>query len=90
MKCQVRVDASWTHEAPLKDHSLTERYRSPVVWPFRQIDLTPDWHADLPDPPYPGLDEKAIAAAKPPVPRTVPEVGLDGQPSVRLHAHGQP
>ena len=63
------------------------------MWPFREIDLTPDREADLPDlpdPPYPGRGEKAIAAAKPPPQLTVPEVRLDGRPSVRLHTRGQP
>jgi hypothetical protein len=58
-----------------------------MVWPVRQKDLTPDW--DMPDPPCPGLDEKTIAAAKPPPPITVPEITLDGQPSVRLRTRGQ-
>jgi hypothetical protein len=44
---------------------------------------------DLQDPPYPGLAEKTIAAAKPP-PVTGLEISLDGHPSVRLQTRGQP
>lgn len=38
---------------------------------------------ELQDPPYPGLNEKTIAAAKPSPPVASPEISLDGQPSVR-------
>ena len=67
------------------------------MWPFREMDLTPDWNKDLPDPPYRLADdqrtEKAIAVAKPPPvtgPQVSHEISLDGQPSVRLHTRGQP
>jgi hypothetical protein len=43
---------------------------------------------ELPDPPYPGMDEKTIAATKPPL--AGPEINLDSQPTVRLQTRGQP
>jgi hypothetical protein len=58
------------------------------MWPFRGKDLTVE--PDLQDPPYPGLAEKTIAAAKPSPPVTAPGISLDGQPSVRLQTRGQP
>jgi hypothetical protein len=45
---------------------------------------------ELQDPPYPGLDEKTIAATKPSPPVGGPEISLDGHPSVRLQTRGQP
>jgi hypothetical protein len=44
---------------------------------------------ELQDPPYPGMDEKTIAA-KPSPPVAGPVISLDGQPSVRLQTRGQP
>jgi hypothetical protein len=57
---------------------------------YHQFGACPE--RELQDPPYPGLDEKAIAASdhqKAP-PLTGPGISLDGQPSVRLQTRGQP
>ena len=40
--------------------------------------------------PYPGLDERTIAAAKPSLTVSKPAISLDGKPSVRLQTRGQP
>jgi hypothetical protein len=56
------------------------------MWPFRGKDPEPE----LPDPSYPGLAEKTVAAAKPSPPMAGPEISLDGQPSGRLQTRGQP
>ena len=56
------------------------------MWPFQGKDPEPD----LPNPPYPGLDEKTIAAAKPSPPVTGPAISPEGQSSVRLQTRGQP
>jgi hypothetical protein len=57
-----------------------------IMSPFRRKDPEPE----LRDPPYPGLTEKMIAAAKPLPSVTGPAISLDGQPSVRLQTRGQP
>jgi hypothetical protein len=41
-------------------------------------------------PPYPGMDERPIAATKPPKTVFEPGISLDGEPSVRLQTRGQP
>jgi hypothetical protein len=68
------------------------------VWPFRDKDLTPHWDADpaaIPDPPFPGRSEAAIARSGPqrPPPATASTATLDSPPTLvsvpaRLHQRG--
>jgi hypothetical protein len=44
-------------------------------------DFTPDWNADLPDPPFPGQSEKSIAATQP---------SAEPEPQIALEPYATP